>query len=109
MPNKLSVGLLLVAAVMESAGDAIIRKGIRAGSWQRVAWYLTGAFVLFLYGYAVNKAPWRFGDLLAVYVVIFFVIAQVQAFILFGERPSPAVLIGGALIAVGGVVITIWR
>ncbi len=58
---------------------------------------------------AVNKAPWRFGDLFAVYVVIFFVIAQIQAFLLFGERPSPALIIGGALIAAGGMVITIWR
>jgi small multidrug resistance family-3 protein len=55
----------------------------------------------------VNRPPWSFGSLLGIYVVLFFVVAQVLAMTVFGERPTMPILIGGALIVSGGVLITV--
>jgi len=49
--------------------------------------------VLFAYGGVVN-APWDFGRLLGVYVVFFFVVAQAIAWAVFGQVPSPRLLLG---------------
>jgi small multidrug resistance family-3 protein len=57
----------------------------------------------------VNLAPADFGRLLGIYVVLFFVVAQVVNLIAFGVRPDTPILVGGALITAGGAVITLWR
>ena len=55
----------------------------------------------------MNRPPWSFGSLLGIYVVLFFVVAQVLAMTVFLERPTMPILIGGALIVSGGVLITV--
>jgi drug/metabolite transporter (DMT)-like permease len=65
--------------------------------------------VLFGYGYAVNAPPWDFGRLLGIYVVFFFVAAQVIAWLFFHQRPATAVWIGGAFIVTGGAIMTLAR
>jgi hypothetical protein len=73
--------------------------------WQRAALFAVPGVVLFAYGWTVNAPPWDFGKLLGVYVVFFFVIAQLISWLAFKHTPSFAVLVGGALIIAGGVVI----
>ncbi|HXJ37668.1 MAG TPA: hypothetical protein VNH18_00245 [Bryobacteraceae bacterium] len=108
--NRLAVfALLAVCALLEAGGDALIRKGMLASAGQRVGLYASGALVLFLYGWLVNRPPWSFGSLLGVYVALFFVIAQILAITVFGEKLTTPILAGGALIVTGGVVITVWR
>ena len=51
----------------------------------------------------------EFRKLLGVYVTLFFLVAQVINLIFYGARPDLPVLIGGALIVSGGLVITFWR
>jgi small multidrug resistance family-3 protein len=46
-----------------------------------------------------------FGRLMGLYIAVFFVVSQVLSLVLFGERPSPNLILGGALIVAGGVVI----
>lgn len=41
---------------------------------------------------------------MGLYIAIFFVVSQVISFVFFGERPSVAVLAGGALVVAGGLV-----
>jgi small multidrug resistance family-3 protein len=102
--------LLLVAAILEAGGDAIIRHGLHGSSlWHRIALFVFGGAVLFAYGYAVNAPPWDFGRLLGLYVVFFFVIAQILSTFVFGQPPSRSVLIGGAMIVGGGVVISLFQ
>ena len=102
--------ILLVCAFLEAGGDALVRKGMHAPTLlQRLALYLFGAVALFAYGWLVNRPPWSFGSLLGVYVVLFFVVAQLLAICLFGERPGAPILIGGTLIVSGGLLITFWR
>ena len=109
MSKTVSILLLVLAAVLEAGGDAGVRKGITTSLWPRAVWFLLGAALLFGYGYAVNRPPWKFGELLGLYVVFFFVVAQVQARLFFHETPSSAVLVGGALIVAGGLIIAVWR
>ncbi len=102
--------ILAVCALLEAGGDALVRKGMHAGSMAtRVGLYVFAAAVLFAYGWLVNRPPWSFGSLLGIYVVLFFVVAQILAFTVFGERPTPALMIGGLLIVSGGIVVTVMR
>lgn len=105
--NRMSVlAILLIAAIFEAGGDALVRAGLRQGTsgWRWLA-FLGGAVVLFTYGLIVNAPDWEFGRLLGIYVVFFFLIAQLLSWVLFHQPPSIATMIGGALIVAGGVVL----
>jgi small multidrug resistance family-3 protein len=52
----------------------------------------------------VNRAV-DFGRLMGLYTAVFFVVSQLMSLALFGERPLPSLLLGGALIVAGGLVI----
>ncbi len=69
--------------------------------------FVAGAAILFGYGVVVNTPDWDFGKLLGLYVVFFFIVAQLISWIVFHQRPSMATILGGILIAAGGVVMTI--
>jgi small multidrug resistance family-3 protein len=98
--------LLAVAAALECGGDALIRAGLTGSK----AWLLAfGATVLFAYGMAVNLPKWDFSKLMGVYISIFFVVSQAIAIIAFHEKPKMPILVGGALIVAGGLVISLWK
>jgi small multidrug resistance family-3 protein len=105
--NKLTaIAILLVAAVFEAGGDALVRMGLREHSGAlRWMTFLGGAAVLFAYGLMVNAPDWDFGRLLGLYVVFFFVTAQLMSWLVFRQPPSSTTLLGGALIVCGGVVL----
>jgi drug/metabolite transporter superfamily protein YnfA len=108
MTLALSLLILVVAALLEAGGDAIIRNGLKAPtSFSRMAFFVVGAFVLFAYGYVVNVPSWDFGRLLGVYVVFFFLAAQLISLFVFHTRPSLSTIIGGACIVLGGIIISI--
>jgi small multidrug resistance family-3 protein len=110
MNNFLILAVLILAAAMESGGDALARGGLHAGSGVgRVGFLVAAAVVLFAYGITVNLPPWDFGKLLGVYVAMFFVVAQVINLFAFEMRPSVPIFVGGALIVAGGMVITFWK
>ena len=110
MGQGLALLVLFVAAVLEAGGDALVRTGLEAGSaGRRIALFAAGAVVLFAYGYAVNAPRWDFGRLLGIYVVFFFVVAQTISWLAFGQKPSVPILVGGAFIVVGGLVISFWH
>jgi multidrug transporter EmrE-like cation transporter len=99
---------LLFAAILEAGGDAVLRTGMHAHQpWRRALLFGAASITLFLYGWTVNSPPWDFGKLLGLYVVFFFVIAQLISWIVFKETPSAMVLAGGALIIAGGIVISL--
>ena len=100
--------LLLLAALLEASGDAFIRSGLRSTAvLPRVLFFLAGTAVLFIYACAVNTPPWEFGRLLGVYVVFFFVVAQLISWLVYHQRPSTAMLVGGGFIAAGGLIISL--
>ncbi len=101
---------LLLAAILEAGGDAIVRTGLHSQTFAlRAGLFIAGGVVLFAYGVVVNAPPWDFGKLLGVYVTLFFLVAQVINFVFFGVRPGLPILLGGAMILGGGLVITLWR
>ncbi len=102
--------LLLLAAILEATGDALVRNGLHAeGFATRGFLFVAGGTVLFAYGLVVNAPPWDFGKLLGVYVTLFFLVAQVINALIFGVRPDLSIVVGGALIIGGGLIITLWR
>ena len=106
MTPTVTVLTLLAAAALEAGGDALMRVALH---WPpgiaRGAIFAIAAVVLTAYGYTVNAPPWDFGKLLGLYVVFFFVIAQLISWLAFHQPPSGAVFAGGVLIVAGGVII----
>jgi len=106
--TRSAILLLLLAAALEVGGDAVIRAALHTSSaWPRAILFTLGAGVLFAYGYAVNAPAWDFGRLLGLYVVFFFWIAQGISTVAFKQPPSPAVLLGGVFISIGGIIIAL--
>jgi small multidrug resistance family-3 protein len=108
MSRGTTILLLFIAALFEAGGDAIVRVGLKTPAvWPRAALFLAGSVILFCYAWTVNAAPWDFGRLIGLYVVFFFVVAQVISWLGFGQAPSVPLLIGGLLIVSGGLVIAL--
>jgi small multidrug resistance family-3 protein len=106
----LAMCVLFCAAVLEAGGDALMRFGLRSPTHARAAvFFAVGGLVLAFYGYVVNAPAWDFGRLIGVYVVMFFLVAQLIAWIGFGQKPAPLVLLGGTLIVIGGCVVSLSR
>src|SRR5438128_11572724 len=107
MKPSVTLLVLFTAAVLEAGGDALIRSGLHASTAAiKSLLFLAGGLILFSYGWVVNAPPWDFGRLLGVYVVFFFVIAQLISWLAFSHRPNGAILIGGAFIIIGGFIIS---
>jgi drug/metabolite transporter superfamily protein YnfA len=107
MSSAATIFVLFLAAALEAGGDALVRTGMQRNILgQRVALFVVAAMVLFAYGWTVNAPPWDFGKLIGVYVVFFFVIAQLISWLIFRHTPSVTVLLGGALIIAGGLVVS---
>jgi hypothetical protein len=102
--------LLTVAAVLEAFGDSLFQSGIyRSAGTARGLFFVSGAIVLAFYGFTVNIPHWDFGKLLGVYVVLFFLVAQILAKVRFNQSPTMPIYLGGSLITTGGIIIAFWR
>ena len=102
--------VLALAAFLEAGGDSFFQEGFyRAAGSRRVLELILGAAMLASYGAVVNTPRWDFGRLLGVYVVLFFLAAQVLNRVRFGQSPSVAVWAGGALIVAGGLVMVLMQ
>ena len=98
--------ILVLAAVLEVGGDALVRWGLTGG---RTIGLILGGIVLVSYGFMVNLTKLDFGRLMGIYIVVFFLVSQVVAVYFFQEKIKLPLLVGGALIVAGGVVLTCWR
>ena len=102
--------VLLLAAFLEAYGDSCFRSGLyRSTGVVRYVAFAGGIVTLSLYGLVVNTPPWEFGKLLGLYVVLFFLVAQILAKVRFHQTPTPPILVGGSLILLGGMIISFWR
>jgi drug/metabolite transporter (DMT)-like permease len=101
---------VLAATILEATGDAIVRIALhREASPARIGLFLTGAILLTLYGTSLNLAPVEFAAVTGLYVATLFVVFQITNYIFFRTTPTPAVLVGGALIVAGGLIVSMWR
>ncbi len=102
--------VLLFAAFLEAFGDSCFQAGLyRSSGAARYVSFAGGAIALAFYGLLVNTPPWDFGRLLGLYVVLFFLVAQILAKVRFNQTPTPPILLGGSLIVAGGMIISFWR
>ncbi len=102
--------VLALAAWLEVYGDACFSSGLyNATGAKRAGWFVAGAVVLVCYSLFLNASKIDFGKLLGIYVVLFFVVAQLVARFKFHQSPTPAIYDGGALIVAGGLVMTLWK
>jgi small multidrug resistance family-3 protein len=99
-----TAALLALAAFLEVGGDALIRLWLREGS---ATGLVLGGAALVAYGLMVNALRWDFGRLLGVYIAVFFVVSQAAAVLIFREPLRWPTLAGGALIVLGGLVMTV--
>lgn len=101
---------VFAATVLEATGDAIVRMALHHQSlWARIGLFLIGYILLALYGTSLNLAPIEFAAVTGIYVATLFVVFQIVNFVFFGVHPTPAVLVGGALIVIGGLTVALWR
>jgi hypothetical protein len=102
--------VLALAAYLEVYGDACFSSGLwHATGIRRTAWFLAGTLVLAGYSLFLNSSQIDFGKLLGIYVVLFFLVAQLVAKFKFHQSPTPPIYAGGAFIVIGGVVMTFWK
>jgi hypothetical protein len=86
MSRITGITVLLLAALMEAGGDALMRVGLHKHlEGQRALFFALAAGVLFSYGWTVNAPPWDFGKLIGIYVVFFFSIAQLISWLVFKQ------------------------
>jgi len=105
-----AIFVLAIAAFLEAWGDSFFQSAFyRSTGATRIFSILCGTAVLALYGSTVNLPRWDFGKLLGVYVVIFFLAAQILAKLRFGQSPTLPIYIGGSLIVLGGCVVAFWK
>ncbi len=105
-----SIGFLLLATTLEVSGDALVRMGIyNHGGVTRLGLMLAGAALLFGYGFSLNLAPLEFGQVVGLYIATLFIVWQIINFAFFRALPTLPVLVGGALIVIGGLVVSFWK
>jgi hypothetical protein len=110
-PDGLAVLIFLVVATgLEVSGDAIIRKSLfeHVGP-ARLALFLLGAALLAGYGTFLNLAPLEFGQVVGLYIATLFVMWQIVNFLFFRTLPTVPILMGGALVVAGGLVVSFWK
>jgi hypothetical protein len=104
------VVLLLIATMLEVSGDAIVRMGVyNHAGLVRIGLFLVGGGLLFGYGLFLNLAPLQFGQVVGLYLATLFVVWQVINFIFFRSLPTTPIVVGGALVVAGGMIITFWK
>ena len=103
------IGLLIVATTLEVTGDALVRIGLGKDVLaMKGAYFLAGAVLLFGYGFTLNTAPLEFHKVVGIYIATLFVVWQVISFLVFRSMPTLPILIGGALIVAGGLIVAFW-
>jgi hypothetical protein len=101
---------LLLAAALEVLGDSFFQSGLhRTTGSARILPLIAGTVALILYGATINTPRWNFGKLLGVYVALFFLMAQIVAWVRFHEIPAPRMIWGGAFILIGGAILGLGR
>src|SRR5262249_24725623 len=96
--KPLQIIVLIVAAMLEVGGDALIRRGLRASG---AAFVVLGFVVLGPYGIVVNLLDLDFSRMLGIYAGLFALVSVLAGRILFAEQIAPATWIGLCVVLTG--------
>ena len=106
---KHPVWFLLIATALEVGGDAVVRMAMyEHAGLARIGLFAAGAVLLLGYGFSLNLAPVPFARVVGLYIATLFVMWQVISAIAFRSIPTVPVVVGGALIVLGGLLVTFW-
>jgi small multidrug resistance family-3 protein len=106
------LAFLVAATIVEVSGDAVIRialynhPGISAA---RIGLFVLGAALVIAYSTFLNLAPLEFREVVGLYIATLFIIWQIVNFAFFRTLPTIPVAIGGSLIVVGGIIVSLWK
>ena len=104
------VVFLIIATTLEVTGDSIIRLSIyNHVGVVRILFALSGAVLLFGYGFFLNLTPVEFRQVVGLYIATLFVVWQIINFLFFKTLPTLPIIIGGILIITGGLIVTFWK
>ena len=70
---------------------------------------VVGAALVFGYATFLNLAPLEFREVVGLYIATLFIVWQVINFVFFRTLPTMPVVIGGAMIVAGGLIVTFWQ
>ena len=107
-----AIAFLIAATVLEVSGDAVVRIALHGHSGVtgiRIGLFLLGAVLVFGYATFLNLAPLEFREVVGLYIATLFIVWQIINFAFFRTLPTAPVLAGGALIVIGGAVVSFWR
>ncbi len=102
MRRLVDLSILVLAAICEVGGDAMIRSGLRGRGWLLVA---LGVAVVGIYGLVVNVLPVDFSKLIGVYVAVFAVVGVLIGKVAFREVIPPSTWLGVLVIVVGAAIV----
>jgi len=98
-----TIVVLILSAVLEAGGDALIRVGLTG----RIVMFIAGGACLVAYGVLVNQGKVDFGRLIGAYIGVLFIVSQAIAIIYFHQYPRPKTIVGGAAIVAGAIAILV--
>ena len=102
LPRELALVVLTLAAILEVAGDAFVRTGLRG---RGMFFVVLGFVVLGSYGIVVNLLDLDFSRLLGVYIGVFAVVSVLTGRLVFHDRVSTTTWAGLATILAGSLII----
>jgi drug/metabolite transporter superfamily protein YnfA len=99
-PAQLAV--LVLAALFEVGGDALIRAGLRG---KGLLFIVIGFCILGSYGLVLNQVAIDFSKLLGVYVGLFALVSILFGKFLFSESIAPSTWLGLGVVLLGSLII----
>ncbi len=105
------VFFLIVATTLEVCGDATIRIALYDHprvTLIQIILFAVGAMLVFGYAVFLNLAPLEFREVVGLYIATLFIVWQVINLAFFRTLPTPPILIGGTMIVIGGLVVSLW-
>jgi drug/metabolite transporter superfamily protein YnfA len=102
LSRGLQAVVLILAALFEVGGDALIRAGLRGRGVVLIA---LGFLILGSYGLVLNQIAIDFSKLLGVYVGLFAVVSVLFGKFLFHEAIPPSTWLGLGVVLTGSLII----
>lgn len=105
--HLVTILFLILATTLEVSGDALLRKSMfQFTGTYRIVCMVVSAALLLGYGVALNMAPVEFGKVVGLYIATLFIVWQIINYMVFHAFPPLSVMVGGALIITGGLIVT---
>lgn len=104
--------VLLIATTLEVTGDAIVRVALYDHPGltpARLGLFVAGGCLLLGYGSFVNLTALEFRNVVGLYIATLFVVWQIINFAFFRTAPTVPIVVGGALIVIGGGIVAFWK